>query len=74
MAEQERVYNQPFPPAPRAPEPPPPLPGGTLGELLTGLRVLRPEDKLADNLTRIEAALARLERLAATLPPHLPRR
>jgi len=69
MEEAERISGRPFPEPPRPPVAGPLLPAGTLGELLSGLRVLGPQDRIADNLTRIEIALARLERAIAALPP-----
>lgn len=39
-----------------------PRPSGTLAEILSGLAATTPEAQLTDDLTRIERALARVER------------
>jgi hypothetical protein len=64
--EAERIRRVPFP-APVPPAQRQPRPTGTLEEILARIEAATPERRLEDDLTRIETALARLER-ALRLP------
>jgi hypothetical protein len=60
--EAERIPRVRFPDAAQAPPPPrPPRPTGTLQEILSSIAATPPANRLEDDLTRIERALARLE-------------
>jgi hypothetical protein len=72
--EAERIRPVPFPEGPRGtPARRPPRPTGTLEEILAGIEAATPEERLTDDLTRIERALARVERVLGLPGDRYPR-
>jgi hypothetical protein len=62
--EAERIRRVPFPGAPSGtPARRAPRPTGTLEEILAGIEATTPAERLVDDLTRIERALSRVERV-----------